>query len=229
MADKKILLVEDEAGIAELIRFSLATAGYVVQIATNVRTARTLLTDGLPHAVILDWMLPDESGIKLLRDLRSDKRTASLPVVMLTARSQDQDKVGGLDAGADDYITKPFSPSELQARLRALLRRRQPHLNTEVIEIEGILLDPVKHRVTYAKAEVELGPTEFKLLRTLMMQPGRVFSRQQLLDLVWGDSVLVEERTVDVHILRLRKALSPYAVEDKIRTVRGVGYAFGSN
>ncbi len=229
MADNNILLVEDEPGIAELIRFSLSTAGYSVQMAASVRVARAMLADTLPSAIILDWMLPDESGIKLLRDLRTDRRTKLLPVVMLTARSQEQDKVGGLDAGADDYITKPFSPSELQARLRAVLRRRQPESSSEVIECEGVTLDPVKHKVMHGDAEIELGPTEFKLLRTLMAHAGRVFSRQQLLDLIWGDAVLVEERTVDVHVLRLRKALSTHQVDDRVRTIRGVGYAFGKS
>ena len=228
MSDKTVLVVEDEPGIAEVVRFPLATAGYSVQIACNARTARTLLANHLPHAMILDWMLPDESGIKLLRDLRSDKRTKMLPILMLTARSQEQDKVGGLDAGADDYLTKPFSPSELQARLRALLRRGQPQLNNEILEVEDLVLDSVKHRLSYAGQPIDLGPTEFKLLRTLMMHPGRVFSRQQLLDMIWGDAVLVEERTVDVHILRLRKGLSPYGIEEKVRTVRGVGYSFGN-
>jgi two-component system phosphate regulon response regulator PhoB len=226
MAQSDILLVEDEPGIAELVRFTLSTSGYRVTIAPNVRTAQNLLADSLPTAMVLDWMLPDESGVKFLKALRSEKRTRSLPVLMLTARGQEQDKVTGLDAGADDYITKPFSPSELLARLRAVLRRRQPEHAQDLLSVNGIDLDPQRHRVSTEGKEVSLGPTEFKLLKAMMAYPGRVFSRQQLLDTVWGDSVVVEERTVDVHVLRLRKALAEHQVEDRVRTIRGVGYAF---
>ncbi|HET7773484.1 MAG TPA: phosphate regulon transcriptional regulator PhoB [Burkholderiaceae bacterium] len=226
MADTSILLVEDEPGIAELVRFTLSTSGYTVHIAPNVKAAQNTLQLNLPSAMILDWMLPDESGVKFLRSLRSDKRTKGLPVIMLTARGQEHDKVAGLDAGADDYVTKPFSPSELLARLRAVLRRRQPEHAGEVLTGLGLTLDPVKHRVTANGKDVNLGPTEFRLLNALMAYPGRVFSRQQLLDIVWGNSVVVEERTVDVHVLRLRKALAEAGLEEPVRTVRGVGYAF---
>jgi two-component system phosphate regulon response regulator PhoB len=227
MADTSILVVEDEPGIAELIRFALSSSGYRVQLAADARQGRAALTGVLPNLVLLDWMLPDESGIQWLKSLRADKRTKQLPVVMLTAKGQEQDKVSGLDAGADDYVTKPFSPNELLARIRAVLRRKQPEHGGELLQAGSITLDTQRHKVTCGESEVSLGPTEFKLLRTLMVYPGRVFSRQQLLDTVWGDSVIVEERTVDVHILRLRKALGPFGQEDAVRTVRGVGYAFG--
>ncbi|MGL4577001.1 MAG: phosphate regulon transcriptional regulator PhoB [Burkholderiaceae bacterium] len=227
MADTSILVVEDEPGIAELVRFALSSSGYRVQLAADARQGRAALAHGLPNLILLDWMLPDESGVQWLKSLRADKRTKQLPVVMLTAKGQEQDKVSGLDAGADDYVTKPFSPNELLARIRAVLRRRQPEHGGELLQAGNISLDTQRHKVTVGDSEVSLGPTEFKLLRTLMAYPGRVFSRQQLLDTVWGDSVIVEERTVDVHVLRLRKALNPFGQEDTVRTVRGVGYAFG--
>ncbi|MFM2398017.1 MAG: hypothetical protein RL341_174 [Pseudomonadota bacterium] len=227
MADTSILVVEDEPGIAELVRFALSSSGYRVQLAADARQGRAALAVGLPNLILLDWMLPDESGVQWLKSLRADKRTKQLPVVMLTAKGQEQDKVSGLDAGADDYVTKPFSPNELLARIRAVLRRRQPEHSGELLQAGNIALDTQRHKVTVGDAEVSLGPTEFKLLRTLMAYPGRVFSRQQLLDTVWGDSVIVEERTVDVHVLRLRKALNPFGQEEAVRTVRGVGYAFG--
>jgi two-component system, OmpR family, phosphate regulon response regulator PhoB len=227
MADTSILVVEDEPGIAELVRFALSSSGYKVQLASDARQGRAALAIALPNLVLLDWMLPDESGVQWLKSLRSDKRTRQLPVVMLTAKGQEQDKVSGLDAGADDYVTKPFSPNELLARIRAVLRRRQPEHGGELLQAGEITLDTQRHKVMVGPSEVSLGPTEFKLLRTLMAYPGRVFSRQQLLDTVWGDSVIVEERTVDVHVLRLRKALNPFGQEEAVRTVRGVGYAFG--
>jgi two-component system phosphate regulon response regulator PhoB len=226
VTNTSILIVEDEPGIAELVRFALSSSGFKVQVASDVREGRAALSLGLPNLILLDWMLPDESGVQWLRSLRADKRTRQLPVVMLTAKGQEQDKVGGLDAGADDYVTKPFSPNELLARIRAVLRRRQPEHSGELLQVGRITLDTQRHRVSVGESEVILGPTEFRLLRTLMAQPGRVFSRQQLLDTVWGDAVIVEERTVDVHVLRLRKALNPFELEDAVRTVRGVGYAF---
>jgi two-component system, OmpR family, phosphate regulon response regulator PhoB len=225
MNSTSVLVVEDEPGIAELVRFTLSASGFSVQLAGDVRAARTSLQAKLPNLVLLDWMLPDEPGVQWLRSLRADKRTRDLPVVMLTARGQEQDKITGLDTGADDYVTKPFSPNELLARIRAVLRRKQPAHGGEVLQVGRLALDTQRHQVQADGATVSIGLTEFRLLRTLMAQPGRVFARQQLLDTVWGDTVIVEERTVDVHVLRLRKALAPFGLEDVVRTVRGVGYA----
>jgi two-component system, OmpR family, phosphate regulon response regulator PhoB len=225
MNSTSILVVEDEPGIAELVRFTLSSSGFSVQLAQDVRAARAALQARLPNLVLLDWMLPDEPGVQWLRTLRADKRTRDLPVVMLTARGQEQDKITGLDTGADDYVTKPFSPNELLARIRAVLRRKQPEHGGEVLQVGRLALDTQRHQVQADGATVSMGLTEFRLLRTLMAQPGRVFARQQLLDTVWGDTVIVEERTVDVHVLRLRKALAPFGLEDAVRTVRGVGYA----
>jgi two-component system, OmpR family, phosphate regulon response regulator PhoB len=226
MNSTSVLVVEDEPGIAELLRFTLSSSGFSVQQAGDVRAARAALQTRLPNLVLLDWMLPDEPGVQWLRTLRADKRTRDLPVVMLTAKGQEQDKIAGLDTGADDYVTKPFSPNELLARIRAVLRRKQPEHGGEVLQVGRVALDTQRHEVQVDGALVSMGLTEFRLLRTLMAHPGRVFARQQLLDTVWGDTVIVEERTVDVHVLRLRKALSPFGLEDAVRTVRGVGYAF---
>jgi two-component system, OmpR family, phosphate regulon response regulator PhoB len=228
MNSTSVLVVEDEPGIAELLRFTLSSSGFSVQQAGDVRAARAALQTRLPNLVLLDWMLPDEPGVQWLRTLRADKRTRDLPVVMLTAKGQEQDKIAGLDTGADDYVTKPFSPNELLARIRAVLRRKQPEHGGEVLQVGRVALDTQRHEVQVDGALVSMGLTEFRLLRTLMAHPGRVFARQQLLDTVWGDTVIVEERTVDVHVLRLRKALSPFGLEDAVRTVRGVGYAFAN-
>jgi two-component system phosphate regulon response regulator PhoB len=219
-----ILVVEDEPAIQELIALSLEHAGHRVQVAKDAETAAQRVRDALPDLILLDWMLPGQSGVAFARALRQDERSKQVPIIMLTARAQEQDKIAGLESGADDYITKPFSPRELLARIKAVLRRRAPQLIDEPIEIGGLRLDPVTHRVVAGEFRLELGPTEFRLLHFLMAHPERVHSRTQLLDQVWGDHVFVEERTVDVHIRRLRKALEPTAHDRLIETVRGSGY-----
>jgi two-component system, OmpR family, phosphate regulon response regulator PhoB len=219
-----ILVVEDEPAIQELIAYNLKQAGHQTLVADNAEQALHLVANALPDVVLLDWMLPGLSGIELARKLRADKRTKSVPIIMLTARSEEHDKLAGLDSGADDYITKPFSPRELNARIKAVLRRRAPEMTDDAVQIGGLRLDPASHRVTGNGAPVELGPTEFRLLHFLMTHPERVHSRSQLLDQVWGDHVFVEERTVDVHIRRLRKALEASRLDRLIQTVRGTGY-----
>jgi two-component system phosphate regulon response regulator PhoB len=219
-----VLVVEDEPAIQELIAYNLKQAGHQPLRADNAEQALRLMQDALPDLVLLDWMLPGLSGIELARRLRADKRTKTIPIIMLTARVDEQDKLTGLDTGADDYITKPFSPRELLARIKAVLRRRAPQLTDEPIEVAGLRLDPATHRVSSAGRHLDLGPTEFRLLHFLMAHPERVHSRSQLLDHVWGDHVFVEERTVDVHIRRLRKALEPTAHDRLVETVRGSGY-----
>ena len=219
-----ILVVEDEPAIQELIAVNLEHAGHRVQRAHSAAEADALIREVKPDLILLDWMLPDVAGTVLARKLRADARSKDIPIIMLTARAQEQDKVEGLDAGADDYITKPFSPKELLARINAVLRRRSPQLTDELIEVRGLQLDPVAHRVAGAGRELTLGPTEFKLLHFFMTHPERVYSRMQLLDQVWGDHVFVEERTVDVHIRRLRMALESSGHDRLIETVRGAGY-----
>ena len=219
-----ILVVEDELQIQELVAVNLEHAGHRVRRAATAGEAETSIREELPDVLILDWMLPDESGISLTRRLRESERTRSLPILMLTARAMEQDKISGLEAGADDYLTKPFSPKELAARIKAVLRRRAPQLADDVVEIEGLRLDPAAKRVTAAGKAVELAPTEFRLLHFFMTHPERIYSRAQVLDLVWGDHVFIEERTVDVHIRRLRKALEPSGHDRLIDTVRGSGY-----
>ena len=224
-----VLIVEDEPAIQELIAYNLQQAGHAVLQAENAERALELVKDALPDLVLLDWMLPGASGIELARRLRGDKRTKAIPIIMLTARSDEQDKLAGLETGADDYITKPFSPRELNARIKAVLRRRAPESTDDLVEIGGLQLDPVSHRVTTGSQPVVLGPTEFRLLHFFMTHPERVHSRTQLLDQVWGDHVFVEERTVDVHIRRLRKALEPAAQDHLVQTVRGAGYRFSEH
>jgi two-component system, OmpR family, phosphate regulon response regulator PhoB len=219
-----ILVVEDEPAIQELLALNLEHAGHHVLRARDAEQATQLVRNALPDLVLLDWMLPGQSGVSFARNLRQDERTKRVPIIMLTARGQEQDKVSGLEAGADDYVTKPFSPRELLARIKAVLRRRAPQLTDEPIEIGSLRLDPATHRVAASGAKVDLGPTEFRLLHFLMTHPERVHSRAQLLDHVWGDHVFVEERTVDVHIRRLRKALEPSSHDGLIETVRGSGY-----
>jgi two-component system phosphate regulon response regulator PhoB len=195
-----------------------------VQRAHSAAEADALIRDVRPDLILLDWMLPDVAGTVLARKLRADARSKDIPIIMLTARAQEQDKIEGLDAGADDYITKPFSPKELMARIKAVLRRRSPQLTDDLIEVGGLQLDPAAHRVNAGGRELRLGPTEFKLLHFFITHPERVYSRMQLLDQVWGDHVFVEERTVDVHIRRLRQALEPTGHDRLIETVRGAGY-----
>lgn len=219
-----ILVVEDEPGIQEVLKFNLGQHGHDILVAADAEEALTLLRGAMPDLILLDWMLPGMSGIELARRVRADPRLKDVPIIMLTARTEERDKVLGLDTGADDYITKPFSPRELLARIKAVLRRRAPQMTEDPVEIAGLRLDPVSHRVFGHGTPLELGPTEFRLLHFLMTHPERVYSRSQLLDHVWGDHVFVEERTVDVHIRRLRSALEPTGHNRLIQTVRGSGY-----
>lgn len=220
----RILVVEDEAAIAELVSLNLRHAGHDVVLAASGEQAQTEIDAVLPDLVVLDWMLPGQSGVALARRWRASERTRKLPIIMLTARTQESDKVAGLDAGADDYLSKPFSTQELLARIRALLRRRAPEALEEVVAVDGLTLDPATRRVMAQGKPLRLGPTEFRLLHYLMAHPQRVHSRKQLLDRVWGDHVFIEERTVDVHIKRLREALAPAHCASMIETVRGAGY-----
>lgn len=224
-----ILVVEDEPAIQELVAINLKHAGFLVVRAGSAEEGYSAIRAALPDLVILDWMLPGQSGVSLAKKLRLEERTRQLPIIMLTARVHEEDKVLGLEAGADDYITKPFSPKEMVARVRAVLRRRSPHLAGEAIDIGGLMLNPSTHRVIAGGAPVELGPTEFRLLLFFMVHPERVYTRAQLLDEVWGDHVFIEERTVDVHIRRLRAALEPYGHHERVETVRGTGYRFRGN
>ncbi|ABM94239.1 phosphate regulon transcriptional regulatory protein PhoB [Methylibium sp. Pch-M] len=220
----RVLVVEDESAIAELISINLRHAGYEVTIAATADQAQLAIDSVLPDLVILDWMLPGQSGLALAKRWRGESRTKELPVIMLTARAEEGDKVAGLDAGADDYLTKPFSTHELMARIRAVLRRKAPEALDSAVELGVLRLDPSTRRVARGEQEVKIGPTEFRLLHFLMTHPERVHSRAQLLDRVWGDHVFIEERTVDVHVKRLREALAPVACSTMIETVRGAGY-----
>jgi two-component system, OmpR family, phosphate regulon response regulator PhoB len=224
----RILVVEDEAAIAELVAINLRHAGYEVSIAADAETALKSVDRMLPDLVLLDWMLPGQSGLALAKAWRADARTKPLAIIMLTARAEEGDKLAGLDGGADDYLTKPFSPKELLARIRAVLRRKAPQALDDAVEVGGLTLDPATRRVTRVVEgglrEVKVGPTEFRLLHFLMTHPERVHSRAQLLDRVWGDHVFIEERTVDVHVKRLREALAPVNGATLVETVRGAGY-----
>jgi len=223
-----ILVVEDEPAIQELLALNLTQAGHNAIRALSVEQAQLLMREALPDLIILDWMLPGMSGIEFARKLKSDELSKTIPIIMLTARGEEADKVRGLEVGADDYVTKPFSPRELNARIKAVLRRRAPQMTDDPIEVSGLRLDPMTHRVSGNGATLDLGPTEFRLLHYLMSNPERVHSRSQVLDRVWGDRVFVEDRTVDVHIRRLRLALAESGHEDLIQTVRGVGYRFSA-
>ena len=220
-----VLIVEDEPGIVEMLRYNLEAAGLEAGVAMDGDEALVSIAERTPDLVLLDWMLPGTSGIEVCRQIRRKPDTRTLPVIMLTARGEEADRVRGLESGADDYVTKPFSPSELVARVRAVLRRSRPATDAEQLTFADLTMDLVSHRVQRANRNLHLGPTEFRLLRHLMEHPGRVYSREQLLDAVWGHNVYVESRTVDVHIRRLRKALNDGDRPDRIRTVRSAGYA----
>jgi two-component system phosphate regulon response regulator PhoB len=230
MATNRLLVVEDESAIAELISINLRHAGFAVTVVGSAEAARAEVDRELPSLVVLDWMLPGQSGAALCRQWRTEARTRDLPVIMLTARAEESDQVHGLEAGADDYLTKPFSPRTLVAHIRAVLRRRAPQVLEDAVQVGPLRLDPGTRRVTSEHAEVtvelKVGPTEFKLLHFLMTHPERVHSRGQLLDRVWGDHVFIEERTVDVHVKRLREALTPGGCSAMVETVRGAGYRF---
>ncbi len=228
MADIRILVVEDEQPIRDLIAFGLRRVGFQVALAEDCQAARASIGDRRPDLILLDWMLPDMSGLELARQLRRDANTRDIPIIMLTARAEESDKVAGLEGGADDYLTKPFSARELTARIQAVLRRSAPAGAEETVSVEGLTLDQAGHRVTAEGVVVGLGPTEYRLLRFMMTHPDRVYSRSQLLDRVWGGNVYVEERTVDVHIRRLRKALEPSGCDRLVQTVRGAGYRFSA-
>ncbi len=224
----KLLVVDDEAPIREMIRFTLQRNGFDIIEAEDGRSAQIQLSEHRPDLILLDWMLPDVSGVDLARRFKKDNNTSEIPIIMLTARGEEDDKVRGLEAGADDYITKPFSPRELSARIKAVLRRSSPAHASDSLKAHELELDLQSHRVTVGDNAVELGPTEFRLLQFFMSHQERVYSRSQLLDQVWGSNVYVEERTVDVHIRRLRKALADSGTERFIQTVRGAGYRFST-
>jgi two-component system, OmpR family, phosphate regulon response regulator PhoB len=228
MTAKQILVVEDEKPIRDMIAFGLRRAGFEVREAEDCGKARSRIADHRPDLMLVDWMLPDMSGLELTRQLKRDKDTREVPIIMLTARADEQDKVTGLEGGADDYVTKPFSPRELLARINAVLRRSGPAGAAEVVDFDGLTLDQASHRVLAGERTVQLGPTEYRLLSFFMTHPERVYSRGQLLDRVWGGNVYVEERTVDVHIRRLRKALEETGFDRFIQTVRGAGYRFSA-
>lgn len=221
-----ILIIEDDLEVQELIAINLQRAGYRALRAASVPQAEALLRETLPDLVLLDWMLPDTPGMTFARRLRNDQRTKEIPIIMLTARTGESDRVAGLEAGVDDYITKPFFPRELLARIRAVMRRCVPQLTGDVVEIAGVKIDPAARRITCGGRDIELGDIEFRMLHFFMTHPERVYSRAQLLDEVWGDRVFVEERTVDVHIRRLRQTFKPTGHEELLETVRGVGYRF---
>ena len=225
----KILIVEDEPAIQELLAFNVMQAGFQALRAEDAESAWQLIRGTVPDMILLDWMLPNTSGVILAKQFRADARTKDIPIIMLTARGDERDKILGLESGADDYITKPFSPRELMARIRAVLRRHIPAMPDEAVSAGELELSPATHRVSVRGKGIELGPTEFRLLHFFMTHPERVYSRTQLLDQVWGTQVFVEERTVDVHIRRLRAALEPVEMDNVIQTVRGSGYRFSTS
>jgi len=228
MGNKQVLIVEDEKPIRDMIAFGLRRAGFDVLEAEDCATARARVADRFPDIMLVDWMLPDSSGLELTRWMKRGEDTREVPIIMLTARAEEEDKVRGLEGGADEYVTKPFSPRELLARINAVLRRSQGGAPDEAVKADGLVLDPASHRVRADGDDVSLGPTEFRLLNFFMTHPERVYSRSQLLDRVWGGNVYVEERTVDVHIRRLRKALEISRYDRFIQTVRGAGYRFST-
>ncbi|GIT85832.1 phosphate regulon transcriptional regulator PhoB [Roseobacter sp. OBYS 0001] len=222
-----VLVVEDESAQREVLTYNLEAEGFAVSRADNGEEAMMLVDETAPDLIVLDWMMPNLSGIEVCRRLKSKPETRAIPIIMLSARSEEVDRVRGLETGADDYVIKPYSVVELMARVRSQLRRVRPAATGERLEFEDIVLDASSHRVSRGKSELKLGPTEFRLLSTFMEKPGRVFSREQLLDRVWGRDIYVDTRTVDVHIGRLRKALTQFGGSDPLRTVRGAGYALG--
>jgi two-component system phosphate regulon response regulator PhoB len=225
---KTILIVEDEHAIREMVQFALFSAGYRIVEANDARESQVAIGGQLPDLILLDWMLPGMSGIDYARRLKRADLTREIPIIMLTARAEEEDKIRGLEVGADDYITKPFSPREMIARIKAVLRRGNPSTEEEVLEANGLRMDIASHRVSTGKQALDISPTEYRLLEFFMSHPERVYSRGQLLDQVWGSNVYVEERTVDVHIRRLRQALEPHGYAGLIQTVRGAGYRFST-
>lgn len=228
MSGRKILIVDDESAIRDMLRVALEMAEYNCIEASNAQDAHALIVDEKPDLILLDWMMPGTSGIELARRLKRDEVTADIPIIMLTAKGEEDNKIQGLEVGADDYITKPFSPRELVARLKAVLRRADPKISGQPIVVQGLCLDPSSHRVTINDQSIDMGPTEYRLLEFFLTHQERAYTRGQLLDHVWGGNVYVEERTVDVHIRRLRKALSIDRHEDLVQTVRGTGYRFST-
>lgn len=228
MSSRRILVVEDEAPIRDMLCFVLEQNGYQASVAEDFEAAINNLVEPYPDLVLLDWMLPGGSGIQIAKKMKQHELTRNIPIIMITARGEEEDKVRGLEVGADDYVTKPFSPKELMARIKAVIRRVAPTSLDDVIEVQGLKLDPVSHRVTAEEQALDMGPTEFRLLHFFMTHPERVYSREQLLDHVWGTNVYVEDRTVDVHIRRLRKAISPAGHDRLVQTVRGSGYRFSA-
>ena len=227
VSQKKILLVEDELAIREMIKFAFYKSDFILLEAEDAEMAQVMIMREHPDLILLDWMLPGISGLELAHRLKKDDASKEIPIIMLTARGEENDRIRGLDAGADDYVTKPFSPRELMARIKAVLRRTTPEQDG-ILELGGICMDSVKHRLSVSGKQFDLGPTEYKLLHFFMTHPERVYNRNQLLDRVWGGDVYIEERTVDVHIRRLRKALTEFKVEHLIQTVRGAGYRFST-
>ncbi|MBH0061321.1 phosphate regulon transcriptional regulator PhoB [Pseudoalteromonas sp. NZS71] len=225
---RKVLVVDDEAPIREMLIFVLEQNGFQAIEAEDYDSAIAAMVEPYPDMVLLDWMLPGGSGIQIAKKFKQNEHTRQIPIIMLTARGEEEDKVRGLEVGADDYVTKPFSPKELMARIKAVIRRVSPTSLEEAIEVHGLRLDPISHRVTSEGNELDMGPTEFRLLHFFMTHPERVYSREQLLDHVWGTNVYVEDRTVDVHIRRLRKAIGPLGHDRLVQTVRGAGYRFSS-
>ncbi|HRJ54333.1 MAG TPA: phosphate regulon transcriptional regulator PhoB [Candidatus Thiothrix moscowensis] len=221
-----ILIVDDEQPIRSMVGFALGRAGFELREAADAEQAYAEIDRQRPELILMDWMLPGASGLDIVRRLQRNAETQDIPVIMLTARTEESDKINGFSAGVDDYISKPFSPAELIARIQAVLRRSRNTQPAESLEFAGLALDPLSHRVTANGVELEFGPTEFRLLKFFMQHPDRVYTREQLLDNAWGRNVYVEERTVDVHILRLRKALAPHGCDHYIQTVRGAGYRF---
>jgi len=224
--EKNILVVDDEPAILDMVEFAIKRTGFGITLAHDSMEAMNFIADRQPDLILLDWMLPDISGVDLARRLKREELTRAIPIIMLTARVEESDKLKGFEVGVDDYVTKPFSPRELIARINAVLRRSEPLVEKDAITVSGLELDPVTHRVQSEGENIHLGPTEFRLLQFFMGHPERVYTRSQLLDRVWGQNVYIEERTVDVHIRRLRKELSMYGYDKLIQTVRGAGYRF---